>query len=227
MTRLRLGLGVQMIALLTLFALLLLLFGSRLSQLEPLQFIEWIDSEGPFLFFTALTLLPLLGIPVTPFYLAAGAVFEPYVTMIGTAAALALNHLLAYALGRRTLRPLLGTFLRRWKMPLPEPGHKNALYTALFLKLAPGPPFIVRSYLMAMSGIPLRTYFLVSWPLSMAYAVPAILLGESAMEGRMGLAGITIALMLALGILTHVLRSRMLKRRASAIEERDECGSPH
>jgi uncharacterized membrane protein YdjX (TVP38/TMEM64 family) len=226
MTRLRLGLGVQMIAVLTLLALLLLLFGPRLPDFDPHQFINRIKSGGPFLFFTALTLLPLIGVPVTPFYLAAGAVFDPSVNLIGTAAALALNHLLAYALGRRTLRPLLGIFLRRWKIPLPEPGNKNALYTALFMKLTPGPPFIIRSYLMAMSGIPLRTYSLVSWPLSMAYAVPAILLGESAMEGRMGLAGLAVVLLLVLAMLTHVLRLRLLKRKASAFEELDECGPP-
>ncbi|MFW6357467.1 MAG: TVP38/TMEM64 family protein [bacterium] len=173
----------------------------------------WVESRGPFLFFTLMALLPLAGIPITPFYLTAGAVFEPVVSLPGTALALILNHLAAFVLGRGTLRPLLAFLLRKTGFQLSEPGKAGSLSTALVLKLTPGPPMFLRNYLMAMAGIPLWIFLLVSWPLSLAYAVPAVLLGDSAVEGRSGMAGIALLILLGVGLLTYFLRLRMLKRK--------------
>jgi uncharacterized membrane protein YdjX (TVP38/TMEM64 family) len=187
---------------------------SRWSGHDPMELVAVIESRGPLPFFAAMTLLTLAGVPITIFYLAAGAAFEPMVNLTGTAAALMLNHLLAHVLGRRTLRPIVAHLLRKGRFRLPEPGPRGAVYTALVLKLTPGPPFFLRSYLMAVAGIPLKTFLLVSWPLSMAYAIPVILLGESAVEGRLGLAGLALGLMLVLGLLTALVRSRLSSHRA-------------
>ena len=200
---------------LTLALVVLFLYMTGVLGPAPLDLIRWVESRGMFTFFAAMTLLPLAGVPITLFYLAAGVVFDPPVNIAGTAAALALNHLLAYALARRTLKPGLDVLLRKSGFRLPKPGRRNPLYTALFLKLTPGPPFILRSYMMAMAGIPLKTYLLVSWPLSMAYALPAILLGESAMEGRTGLGMLALGILLVLALLTQFLRKRYLERRAA------------
>ncbi len=205
----------KVIALGTVAVLLLLLIVLHFTgayRYELGGVIGRIKSGGPVPFFAAMALLPLVGIPITPFYLAAGAVFEPLVSLTGVALALGVNHLLAYALGRKTLRPVLEFLMRRRRLTLPKPGSRDALYTALIIKLTPGPPFFLRSYLMAMAGIPLWIYFLVTWPLSMVYAVPATLLGESVVEGRGVTAAVALGVLLAVAYLTFFLRARMLKK---------------
>ena len=205
----------KVIAVVTVSVLLLLLIALHFMgtyRYELGGVIGWIKSGGPVPFFAAMALLPLVGIPITPFYLAAGAVFEPLVSLTGVAVALGVNHLVAYALGRKTLRPVLEFLMRRRRVTLPEPGSRDSLYTALVIKLTPGPPFFLRSYLMAVAGIPLWIYFLVTWPLSMVYAVPATLLGESVVEGRGVTAAVALGVLLAVGYLTFFLRARMLKR---------------
>jgi uncharacterized membrane protein YdjX (TVP38/TMEM64 family) len=175
---------------------------------------EWIESMGPLAFFTAMTLIPLAGVPITIFYLAAGAAFDPAVSILGTASALALNHLAAHALGGRALRPLFAFFLRRGRYTLPELGAPGSIYKALLIKLTPGLPFALRGYMMALSGIPLHVFLVVSWPISMAYAMPMILIGDSAEEGRIGPAALAIGAMLLLGLLTLFVRDRLGRRRA-------------
>ena len=51
----------------------------------------WIRDKGPVPFFTGLALLPAVGLPVSAFYLAAGAVFPLWISLVGTAAGLAVN----------------------------------------------------------------------------------------------------------------------------------------
>lgn len=202
----------------TLLLLLIVLNLMGTYRYELGAVIGWIKSGGPLPFFAAMALLPLIGIPITPFYFAAGAVFEPVVSLPGVVVSLGVNHLLAYALGRKTLRPVLELVMRRRRLTLPEPGSRDSLYTALVIKLTPGLPFFLRSYLMAVAGIPLRIYLLVTWPLSMAYAVPAILLGESLVEGRGEVAGIALMILLAVGVLTYFLRVRILKKKTPSAD---------
>jgi uncharacterized membrane protein YdjX (TVP38/TMEM64 family) len=175
---------------------------------------EWIESMGPFAFFAAMTLIPLAGVPITIFYLAAGAAFDPAVSLLGTASALALNHLAAHALGGRALRPLFAFLLRGRRYTLPESGASGSAYKALLIKLTPGLPFALRGYMMALSGIPLHVFLVVSWPISMAYAMPMILIGDSAEEGRIGPAVLAIGAMILLGLLTLFVRDRIGRRRA-------------
>jgi uncharacterized membrane protein YdjX (TVP38/TMEM64 family) len=175
---------------------------------------EWIESMGPLAFFAAMTLIPLAGVPITIFYLAAGAAFDPVVNLLGTAIALALNHLAAHALGGWALRPLFTFLLRRGRFTLPETGAPGSAYKALLIKLTPGLPFALRGYMMALAGIPLHVFLVVSWPISMAYALPMILLGDSAEEGRIGPAVLAIGAMLFLGLLTLFVRKRLSDRRA-------------
>jgi uncharacterized membrane protein YdjX (TVP38/TMEM64 family) len=135
---------------------------------------------GPLLFFSALVVLPLVGVPSTPFYLLAGPAFGPGMAMLGTAVALALQQTLAYWLSRHGLRTFIKRLLGRTRFRVPEvkPEH-HARFTVL-VRITPGLPSWGKNYLVGVAGIPFPTFFWISWPIALAYSAAFILLGDAA-----------------------------------------------
>jgi uncharacterized membrane protein YdjX (TVP38/TMEM64 family) len=142
--------------------------------------LESLQRAGPISFFAALVLLPLIGLPTTPFHLLAGPAFGPGVALVGTALAIALQQALAYGLASRWLRDFIKRLLARtrWKVPVVQP-ENHARFTFL-VRIAPGVPSWSKNYLVGLAGIPFPTYFWISWPISVAYAAAFILVGDAA-----------------------------------------------
>ncbi len=176
-----------------------------------------IQRQGALPFFAAMTLAPLTGLPVTPFYLLAGAVFGERVALLAASAAIAINLLSAYGLmqvaPKGVIRRLRTRFLRRTSH-----NRKKALnpwILTLLVRATPGPTIAMRNYFLGLSGVPILPYMVVSWPLSMAYAAALILLGDSAFEGhRTGLLAGLAALLIVAG--TVFFLRRWADRRANA-----------
>ncbi len=166
---------------------------------------EAVGNTGWPAFFIAMTLLPLLGVPVTPFYLLGGAVFEEWLCLLGTAISLFVNMLLAYALAAHWMRNALQTLLLRYRRrPLPDIGSRNAWLYALAIRITPGPSLGVKNYLASLAGIGLVPYLVVSWPIAMGYATGLIVLGDSITDQHWFgvLAGITLLVILLVGMKT-------------------------
>lgn len=148
--------------------------------------VEAVRAAGWLPFFAAMTLFPLAGFPVTPFYLLGGAVFGEWWCLLGTGVSLLVNLLLAYALSVSWLRDALQSLLARrgGRDKLPRFEGRNAWLYVLAIRVTPGPPLSVKSYLAGLAGVPLRPFLLVSWPIAMGYAAGLIVLGDSMTEQR-------------------------------------------
>jgi len=146
------------------------------------RFEEWKSGANPFVFFTLLAVLPLLLVPATPFFVVAGAVFPTWVALVGCAGGVAVNCLLNFGLARTGLLRWMRRYITRSESALLRNDPKRTLHFAILIKLAPGLPTVVKNSILALSGIPFRWYFLLSWGMSMVYAVALIVVGESIVE---------------------------------------------
>src|SRR5436190_274616 len=85
--------------------------------------MDRIRDAGPTAFFTAMALVPALGVPVTAFTLTAGSAFGERLGMPVVVAlsllALTVNMIFSYALARRALRPLLEWLVKKLGYSLP------------------------------------------------------------------------------------------------------------
>lgn len=126
----------------------------------------------------AMALLPLIGFPIVPVYLVAGARFGPYggglVVALVTAAHLAGSYLIAQTVLRRPLLRLL----RRWHAHLPEIPDDEQVAVAFIAVLVPGIPYVLRNYLLAVIGLRLRIYFWIALPIHVARSYVSILVGN-------------------------------------------------
>jgi uncharacterized membrane protein YdjX (TVP38/TMEM64 family) len=145
-------------------------------------FRSWQAEASPVPFFVAMALLPAIGIPVTPFFVLAGAAFGPRIGLVGSILALAANLVLCHWIGRRKLRAWLTRGFSRFGYALPDfdARKQGALRYTLLVKFMPGIPGFARNYLLATAGVPFSLYFVVSMAITGAYGAALVILGESA-----------------------------------------------
>lgn len=146
--------------------------------------IGTLRDAGPVWFFAAMAVLPTLGFPLLPFALAAGPVFSPQLGRMGVIAcalaAVACNVSLSYGVAAKVLRPWTSALLQRW-------GYANVLEQrrdfgwrwVLFVRLAPGLPFFVQSYLLGLTRARFAPYVLISTLVPGAYIAGTIWFGDA------------------------------------------------
>lgn len=171
---------------------------------------------GPVVFFGAMAVLPLAGFPLSPFTVAAGPVFGPQMgvgLVIGCAiTAVAVNVTLSYWLAARVLRPLVMWGLAKLGRGLPAVATRSGWELTLVLRVVPGTPFFLQSYLLGVARVRFGIYLLISVAVPAVYITGVVLAGDALGRGdrRMLLIGGLVCAAVGAGM--HLLRRR-LKRR--------------
>jgi uncharacterized membrane protein YdjX (TVP38/TMEM64 family) len=178
--------------------------------------MDMLRAAGPWVFFAAMAVLPLFGFPLAPFTLAAGPVFGPKlgvgVVIVCAVAAVAANVTLAYWIAGRAMRPVVEWALRKAGRGLPVWPAKSHWELALALRVIPGTPFFLQSYLLALARVPLGTYLVVSIGVPTAYIAATILAGDALGRGDRRTLLVGGLLCAAAGWGMHTVRLRLTKR---------------
>lgn len=175
--------------------------------------VEAIRDLGPGPFFVAMAVLPVIGFPVTPFYLLAGATFGVGISLAGTALSQALNLAIAYWLARRYLRGVIEKLVRKANYKIPEVAPKHWVNFTILIKITPGPPNFLKSFILGLARIPFGIFFIISWPATMGFAVGAIIFGDSLMDRDISQAILGFALMVVVLIGIKFAAGLYSKRR--------------
>ena len=129
-------------------------------------------------------------------------------------AALLVNNALAYWLARYALRPWLERWISRTKYRIPRIESAEHAEITLLVRITPGPPFFVQSYLLGLAEIRFRTYLVISWLIAMAYATGCIVFGDAILHGKGRLAFLGFSALVAAALIVHLLRKHYGKKRA-------------
>lgn len=176
----------------------------------------------PAVFFMLLATVPVIPVPIMPFYLTA-AIYPIYVSLPGLVFAISFNLAISYWLGNTLLRPLALRVLRRSRFNLPQVTPRNERMVNLIVRIS-GLPFTAQNYLCALSGVSFRSYMLVGVPLQVVSAAAIMLLSDSVMKGRIGSALAGVGLLVAIGLGVNMARKKLGKRRLDRAEPIAEQG---
>lgn len=186
-----------------LIGLVLLWMIYRVGRQAPVaEVVEAIRDLGPVPFFFAMAVLPVIGFPVTPFYLLAGATFGIWVSLACTALSQALNLVLAYWLARRYLRGVIEHLVTKAHYKIPVVAPRHYVNFTILVKITPGPPNFLKSFILALARVPFGIFFIISWPTTMGFAVGVIVFGDSLIDGdlRQAILGFGLMVMFLVGI---------------------------
>lgn len=139
---------------------------------------QFIASLEPAFVLPLMALLPVVGFPISVVYLVAGARFGPVWGGVVVAGVTAVHLALSHAVATRFFRGPITRFVERKGKHLPNIPKDEHAAVAVVGSLAPGLPYVLRNYMLAISGIPLRTYFWICLPIYVARSYVTILLGD-------------------------------------------------
>jgi uncharacterized membrane protein YdjX (TVP38/TMEM64 family) len=187
--------------------------------------LRTIEGLNAVLLFVLMATLPVGGFSVALVYLVAGARFGPLVGGAMVAAATAVHLVLTHWISRSFLRGPIERFFRRRHHRIPEvpPGEEASV--SVMAALIPGLPYFARNYLLALSGIPFRTYFWICLPIYVARSYLTIFLGDQGNDpsGR-ELTIILVVYALKLGICAYLLRRLQRRYKARRAASRTTTG---
>ena len=211
--------GIALMGIILLSVVFIFLDDLRSLDVDLKSMIGLIQDNGPLIFFTALALLPLIGMPVSIFYLVAGASFGLPLSIGGAAVALAINISLSYWIARNLLRRAVELLLSHTHFKIPQVRGNNYVMLTLFVRIMPGVPFFLQSYLLGIAQVPFRIYFLISWSVAFLSSMGMIILGNSFQSSNVGQAVFAVFLVVALLIMVRLIRQR-LKDKKSLVDLR-------
>ena len=90
----------------------------------------------------------------------------------------------------------------------------------LFL-IAPGPPYVMKNYILALTGLPFVSYMALTWVVQGLLALPIVILGGAASQHRWGLFTLTLIVLILGSFLLHWYRNMIKKSRSGEPYERD------
>lgn len=203
------------IALVVIVAVILVARGVDLKGLI-MRGLEMLREAGPGAFFTAMALLPAVGIPATAFTLTAVPVFGPQLgtttVVLLALGALTVNIALTHLLASRWFRPPLEWAVNRLGYKLPRVDTADVNDLIILLRVTPGIPFPAQNYLLGLAGVPFWRYLLIScviqWPINVAI----MLFSDALLQGRGRLAFFALMGLLALMTGTHLVRKHYSKK---------------
>ncbi len=182
------------------------------------EVVNLLRSAGPLAFFTAMALLPAIGFPISVFNLTAGTAFAAQLGLPGVLAAagvaLAVNIALTYWLARYGLRPWIEEMISRtkYKIPVVPPDEQKEII--LLVRVTPGPPFFLQSFLLVVAEVKFLPYLRISWPSAFVHSTGFIVLGDAILHGKAKVAFIGLSILVAVGLGVHLLRRHYGKKRA-------------
>jgi len=186
-----------------------------------------LQTMPPLVYFTTMALVCILPVPISPFYVAAGPLFGFSTALLWIAPSIAVNQLLAHRLTDGVLRPSFEALLsgRGYLIPKPRSKSEQNLLTAL-IRVTPGVPYAIQNWILGLAGVDHVRYLAISWPIQMLHATAWVLLGQSAFEGRMGIASLAIGLIIAFALVARWAGSRLRASRKVAASTSSVEGIP-
>jgi uncharacterized membrane protein YdjX (TVP38/TMEM64 family) len=209
-------LKVAILVILGVAGLVLVIRGVNLMEVWD-RGIAAVRDSGPGLFFTAMAILPALGVPMLAFTLSAGPMFGQRlgigIVVLLSLAAITVNVILSYFFARYTMRPVIGRLMAWLGYNLPKIPEDDITDVIIIVRVTPGIPFFAQNYLLGLAGVPFRKYLAVTciftWVLSGAF----VFFGDALMRGQGKIALITGCLVMAAMATTHLIRKHYSKKK--------------
>jgi uncharacterized membrane protein YdjX (TVP38/TMEM64 family) len=142
-------------------------------------FLQHVVSENthPFLFVFFFILLPVAGFPVSLFLILIGAKFGYYKGALLMFGCMSLHLLATYLVANSLIRPFLDD-ITSYRYRIPKIPDEHAVRFSIVFMAVPGLSYAMKNYLLSLSGVPFRHYFLIGLCLNGVTGLPVIIAGD-------------------------------------------------
>ena len=177
---------------------------------EIAAFLNYAVSEEthPVLFLLMFALLPLVGFPISAFLVLIGAKFGAWAGVLIMAAGMPIHLMVAFFVAHSFLRTLVQRYLEKIDYRLPEV-PKNRIFSFSFIFMAvPGLSYTLKNYVLALSGVPFKYFFLSGYLIQAAMGIPFVIAGEALAGKSLLLLAAVLAVLLVIYFIVYKIRKR-------------------
>ena len=196
-------------------AAFLMLVGSGMVLLLLADFdlgnlLQNVQQTNPLNFLIFMVLLPLIGFPISAFYLFAGSAYPWWQATLLCSLSLAINISVAYPIAKHLLKAPISHFLNRYRKQLPELTEQNQFRVTFLVRSIPGIPYFMQNYMLPLVGVRFPHYFIISWSIQSVFAAGMSALPHLVRQSGWIPAGIVLSLIALLVIFRKVyIRDKM------------------
>ena len=178
--------------------------------------MAWVRGLGVGWYFAAFALLPAVGCPISFFALSAGPLFAP---VLGLPLVLALAALcmvvsltISYGLARYVLRPWVTRLLAFMGYTVPVVPPAGRRFFTVLVRIMPGPPYLLQSFLLGVVEVPFLLYLSISWLICTAMVALLIVFGDAVAHGKGRVALLALAGVVVFSVAIKFYRKRLALR---------------
>ncbi|WP_309396567.1 TVP38/TMEM64 family protein [Cerasicoccus maritimus] len=176
------------------------------------QVFQWLEAINGIFLLPAIALLPLIFFPVSVLLVLVGYKFGPVYGLLLAVTGVALNDAISYWLARTFLRGPILRLLERKKIKVPKISASQEVRFVALLRIAPGTPMIIQSYLLGLANVNFRRYMLLSVPIQAVHVFLFIMFGDAIFEGKVGTIIFAVSLFIVVGIICRMVYTRQKAR---------------
>ena len=188
------------------------------------EMVAAMERMNPALLIALMALLPLGGFSIGVIYVVAGLKFGLLGGGLVIAGVTAVHVAGTFWIGRSFLRGPVMRFLARRRYELPEAPAGAETSLAAMVALVPGPPYFLRNYGLAVSGMALGKYFWVCVVIYTVRSYVTLALGDLGADpsraGFVWLAGIFAVKITICALLIRRIRRKHREMKGSEARER-------
>lgn len=189
------------------FALLKSFVELKINQLKEL------GALSPFYLVLCFAILPMFGVPVSPFCILAGMVYGGWVGGLAALLGLLINSMFIYTAVTLGIKAPIEKFLVKRGYRTFNLSPSSALMTTIIVRATPLFPFAIQNYLLSLAGAPLLPYFLSIIPVQLIWISLFVSSGEAILESNtvmlVSLASALVAASLIAKMLGNKLKHRL------------------
>lgn len=179
-------------------------------------FLTAVGHANPALLFLAVVILPLLGCPASPLLVAIGIRLGALYGLAFVGAAYLLNFTAGYWLARGVFHAPLGRWLERRGQRIPQIAPADETQFILLLRITPGPPLFMQTYILGLARVDFGRYLLFSMLVQLGYSFALLSLGQSLHSNAIWHAVLAVGLVIGVGLAVNLFRRWLVARRTPA-----------
>lgn len=185
------------------------------------------ENTHPALFMALFLLLPLIGFPVSALLVILGVKFGAWAGVTIMFAGMPVHLTVSFFVAHSLLRAPLIRLLARMGRSLPQiPEERQARFCLLFMAV-PGLSYTLKNYLLPLSGVPFRYFFLSGLVLQGVMGIPFVVAGDAAAKADLLLLGaLLLVFLIAFGAFRWV-RGRVAGEMADSASNRRQVEEGH
>jgi len=177
-------------------------------------FLTTVGNANPGLLFLAIAILPLIGFPASPLLIAIGIRLGTATGMLFVGAAYLINFTAGYWMARSWMRAPLGRWLERRGHSIPKVAPADETQFILLLRITPGPPLFMQTYLLGFAQVNFTRYLILSLLVQMFYVFAFLSFGQSLNNNAAWHAILAVALLIGIALAVNLLRRWLISRRS-------------